>query len=272
MAGSTVGLPAAARRFKMRQLVYKRGFALVADLARVFDISEVTVRADLDALAEEGAIRRVHGGAMSVGERINHQASFAEASQVQPSEKAAIGKLAASLVENQQVIVIDAGTTSLSVARALVQRTDLRDLTVVTNGLNIAMELEAAAPRITVIVTGGTLRPALHCLVNPLGATVLEQVRADIAFIGCNGIDVVAGVTNISLAEADIKRHVMRNTPRTVLIADSSKIGMVRASRICALSDVTALVTDDHCDEAALMAIRDAGVDVLVAATASGMR
>ncbi|MCC2594034.1 DeoR/GlpR family DNA-binding transcription regulator [Tessaracoccus sp. OS52] len=265
MLGNMGGLPAEARRSRMRSLVYKRGFALVTDLAKLFEISEVTVRADLDALAEEGSVRRVHGGAMTVGDVQGHQTSFDEAAQERAYEKELIGRAAAGLVESHQVVAVDAGTTSMAIARALVKRTELRDITVVTNALNIALELEQAIPRVTVIVTGGTLRPALHCLVDPLAGTVLNRIRADIAFVGCNGVDVTAGVTNISLAEADVKRQIIQNATRTVLVADSSKLGLVRASRICPLSAVTVLVTDDSADPAAISAVRDVGVEVVVA-------
>lgn len=248
----------------MRSLVDKRGFALVTDLAKLFEISEVTVRIDLDALAEEGSVRRVHGGAMSVGDAQGHQSSFDEASREQASEKERIGRAAAGLVESHQVVVVDAGTTGMAVARALVQRTELRDITVVTNALNIALELEAAIPRLTVIVTGGTLRPALHCLVDPLAGTVLNRIRADIAFVGCNGIDITAGVTNTSLGEADVKRRIIQNANRTVLVADSSKLGVVRASRICTLKEVTVLVTDITADPVTLGAVRDTGVEIVL--------
>lgn len=265
MPGNLGGLPAAARRSRMRSLVDKRGFALVTDLAKLFEISEVTVRADLDALAEEESVRRVHGGAMSIGYVQGHQTSFDEAAQERAREKELIGHAAAGLVESHQVLAIDAGTTSMAIARALVQRTELRDITVVTNALNIALELEAAIPRVTVIVTGGTLRPALHCLVDPLAGTVFNRIRADIAFVGCNGVDVTAGVTNISLGEADVKRQIIQNATRTVLVADSSKLGLVRASRICKLDEVTVLVTDSAADPLTLRAVRDAGVEVVLA-------
>ena len=265
MQGNSSGLPAAARRSRMRSLVDKHGFALVADLAKLFEISEVTARADLDALAEEGSIRRVHGGAMGVGDLKGNQTSFDEAAQERRQEKELIGHAAAALVESHQVIAVDAGTTAMAIARALVKRTDLRDITVVTNALNIAMELEEAIPRITVIVTGGTLRPALHCLVDPLAGTVLSRIRADIAFVGCNGVDVTAGVTNVSLGEADVKRQIIRNATRTVLVADSSKLGIVRASRICALEDVTILITDRSAESRLVRTVQDAGVVVVLA-------
>lgn len=249
----------------MRSLVDRRGFALVTELAKVFEISEVTVRADLDALAGEGSVRRVHGGAMSVSDAPSHQTSFDEAAQQRAHEKELIGQVAAGLVESHQVVAVDAGTTTMAFARALVRRTDLRDITVVTNALNIALELESAMPRITVILTGGTLRSALHCLVDPLATTVLDRIRADIAVVGGNGVDVTAGLTNISLGEADVKRQMIHNASRTLLVADSSKLGLVRASRVCSLDDVTVLITDSGADPGTLDAVRDAGVDVVLA-------
>ena len=110
-------------------------------------------------------------------------------------EKAAIGRRAADLVWPGATVVLDVGTTTTAVARALLQRTDLEGVTVVTNGLTIASELEAALDRFTVMLTGGTLRRMQHSLVDPMAGLLLDQVHADLAIIGCNGVDPHAGVT-----------------------------------------------------------------------------
>lgn len=262
MHGDLRALPAAARRAKMRELIERRGFALVIDLARMFEISEVTVRTDLDALAESHAIRRVHGGAMSAEKSPWLEPTFDKAAEKRVEEKTRIGRAAAALVESHQVIALDVGTTTTAVARALAARHDLENVTVVTNALNIALELEPVIPRMTVVVTGGTLRPALHSLVDPLADAVLERIRADIAFIGCNGLDVDAGITNTSIGEADVKRRMITTSARAIVVADSSKLGVVRASRVCAVTDVALLVTGGDDVEPGVTALRSAGLDV----------
>jgi hypothetical protein len=163
-------------------------------------------------------VRRVRGGAVPssglLGER-----PF-ESSQLEaPEQKSSIGAHAAGAIAAGDTVILDVGTTTAAIARALVLRTELRDVTVVTNGLNIALELERAAPRISVVVTGGTLRPLQHSLVNPLGTVLLERLHASGAFVGCNGVDPEFGITNINLPEAEVKRAMLLAARRRVIVA-----------------------------------------------------
>ena len=248
-------LPAAVRRARMLEHIEAQGFARVAELSALFGVSEVTVRADLVSLE----VQRVHGGAVAAQRTENpFEQSLLDASD----EKRRIGTTAAALVESGQAIVLDVGTTTTAVAAALLERADLRDVVVITNALNIAMLLEAAIPRFTVVVTGGTLRPLQHSLVDPLAGAVLEHIRADLAFIGCSGVDVVAGITNINLPEADVKRRMLATAARSIVVADSSKLGVSQLSRVAPLADIDALITGAEADTVAL---RAAGLDVIPA-------
>jgi len=153
------------------------------------------------------------------------------------------------------------GSTALAVAHALVERRDLHDLTVVTNGLSIALALEPALPRLSVIVTGGTLRPLQHSLVNPYASQLIDSLRFDLAIIGCNGVDVAAGVTNVNLPETEVKRQVMRQSGRCILVADGSKLGVTELGVVGALSDFDCLVTSGATAEA-IDALTNAGLRV----------
>ena len=217
-------------------------FLRVIELGERFGVSEVTVRADLDALAALGEVRRVHGGAMLISNP-RAERSFEDSATSHAEEKAAIARAAAALVSNGDVVALDVGTTTTALATALGAREDLTAATVVTNGLNIALELERAAPRITVVVTGGTLRPLQHSLVNPLATMVLSTINPDIAFVGCNGVDPVRGVTNVNLPEAEVKRQMLSAARRRVIIADGSKLGQVAAVHLCPVADVDLVVT-----------------------------
>jgi DeoR family transcriptional regulator of aga operon len=124
-----------------------------------------------------------------------------------------------------------------------VERIDLREVVVVTNGLTIALALESAIPRFTVVVSGGTLRPLQHSLVAPFAAPLLDALHVDVAFIGCNGVDPVAGVTNVNLPEAEVKRAVLERTQRAVLVADSGKLGRIGAGVIAPVSSFERLIT-----------------------------
>jgi DeoR family transcriptional regulator of aga operon len=246
--------PAAARRDQIRDIINQQGFARVADLSQRFDVTEVTVRADLDSLAIAGAVQRVHGGAVAGTDSSSRELAFDESLLAAGNEKRHIGTTAASLVENGQVIVLDVGTTTTAIARALIARSDLVDVTIVTSALNIAVLLEPAIPRFTVIVTGGTLRPLQHSLVDPLASAVLDKISADVAFIGCSGVDVSAGITNVNLPEADIKRRMIDAAARVIVVADSTKLGVRHQSRVAQLSDVDALITGPEADTAAIEA------------------
>lgn len=256
-------LPADVRRDRIRERLDARGYVRVSEVAHDFGVSTVTARADVDALVDSGVARRVHGGAVATDAR--PESSFEESLAASASAKRTIGERAAALVSSGQSVFLDVGTTALSVARALAQRAELRDVVVITNGLNIALELEPEIPRFTVIVTGGALRPLQHSLVDPLARTLLQQVHADVAVLGCNGVDVEAGITNVNLPEAEVKAHMVEASDRVVIVADATKLGRVTLGRVCALDAVDALVTDAEADPAVVDELRAAGVAVEVA-------
>lgn len=261
--------PASLRRERMYALINERDFVPVSELSRAFSVSEVTVRTDLEELDARGLVRRVRGGALPRSVRASEQ-PFEQTAVVAAAAKAAIGRAAAALVSSGQTVILDVGTTTTALARALTERVDLREVTVFTNGLKVALELEPAVPRLRVVVTGGTLRPLQHSLVDPLGARMLEDVHADVAFIGCNGVDAQGGVTNVNLPEAEIKQRMLRAAERRVVVADGSKLGRVALSRLCGIDDVDLLVTDASADREALAGLTDVGVQIQVAEVTTG--
>ena len=143
-----------------------------------------------------------------------------------------------------ETILLDVGSTTTAIASALVLRSDLEDLTVFTSSLTIALELEAAIPRFTVVVTGGTLRPMQHSLVDPLGAEILDKINVASAFIGCNGVHPEEGITNVNLPEASMKRRMVDAAQRCAIVADGAKIGNISVVKVADLSEVDLLVTD----------------------------
>lgn len=264
---TTAQLDAPRRRELALALVAERGFVRVAELSRAFGVTTVTARADLDALERQGGIRRVHGGAVPVSsplsaERPDREPSFEEALEASVEPKQRIGELAASLVKSGQSIILDVGTTTLQVARALRARTDLDDVVIFTNGLSIALELEAEIPRFTVVVTGGTLRPKQHSLVHPLAGSMLDDVHVDLAFIGCNGVDPLHGVTNANLPEAEVKALMLRAAARSIVVADATKLGEAHLGRIAPIDAFDALVTDAAAPPPIVAELVDAGLAV----------
>lgn len=236
-------MPAELRRGRMLSLVREREFVRVADLSSLFGISEVTVRADLAQLADKGLLQRVHGGAIVRGPEPRLERSFEEALDEHWAEKSAIGKHAAASVRSGETVILDVGTSTAALAKALVARLDLVDVTVFTASLQIAMDLEPAIPRINVVVTGGTLRPKQHSLVDPMAGFILDNINASTAFIGCNGVHPDAGITNVNIPEAELKRKIVAAAQRTVVVADGAKLGNISVAKVANLSDIDQVIT-----------------------------
>jgi DeoR family transcriptional regulator of aga operon len=261
--------PAAARREQILAIVEERGFAKVGELSRLFGISEVTVRADLDALASLGAVQRVHGGAVSgaaTGRSPGLESPFEQSMLAASDEKARIGRAAAALVQSHQAIVLDVGTTTSAIATALLERDDLQGVVVITNALNIALLLEPVIPRFTVVVTGGTVRPLQHSLVDPLAGVVFDRIRADLAFIGCSGVDAGSGITNVNLPEADLKRRMLEASARCIVVADSAKLGVTQQSRVAPIGEIETLITGAEADPGQLRRLEATGLRIVLAA------
>jgi DeoR family transcriptional regulator, aga operon transcriptional repressor len=267
--GSSRPVPARVRRDRMLAMLRERDFVRVSDLSERFEVSEVTVRADLDALEARGQLRRVRGGAVPRS-AAPVERPFEEAEIAAAEQKRAIAQAAAALVHDGDTIVLDVGTTKTAIAQALAARDDLTDVTVFTSSLTIALALEPASHRLTVVVTGGTLRPKQHSLVEPLGGLVLASINAGTAFVGCNGIDIERGVTNVNLPETEIKRLILRASQRRVVCADGSKLGQVALAHVCDLDDVDLLITDTGADRELVAALRDTGLEVQLAEPLDG--
>lgn len=258
----TEGLPTELRRELIAREVDDRGFTRVKDLSTEYGVSEVTIRGDLDILDRRGLLRRVRGGA--VGGDLAKEPTYEEALGINSEDKVAIGRLAASLVRPNETIFLDVGSTCVAVAQQLVARTELTDVLIATNGLRTALALEPGIPRLTVVVSGGTLRPLQHSLVNPLAISAIGHVRAHTAFIGCNGIT-PEGVFNLNLPEAEIKRLMIASARSVVVVADGSKLGETSLALICEIATIDRLITTRSAKTSSIRKLRDMGVKVDIA-------
>lgn len=250
------------RRDALSALVAQHEFASIQDLARELGVSEVTVRTDVEALAKAGRLRRIRGGAMRALEPISEQVYEARESS-HAAEKETIGRAAAAMIRPGDGIVLDVGTTTMAIARAIGERQDLHEVTVFTPALNIALALEPAIPRIQVVVTGGTLRPQQHSLVEPMSNLILSRIRATIGFIGCNGIDPQSGIMGLSLPDVVLKQVILEASRRRVVVADASKFGQTALVKVCDLRDVDEVLTAGPVDPERLRLIQDAGLAVV---------
>ena len=211
-------------------------------------------------------LTRIRGGAVAEG--VNYDLPLRYKTERHPSEKQRIGALAASMVRAGQVAGLNGGTTATEVARALATRSDLGSaglsptLTVVTNALNIATEL-AIRQHIKIVTTGGVARPQSYELTGPLATGVLEQVTLDVAFLGVDGIDAVAGATAHHEGEASINRLMGRQARQVIIVADSSKVGQRAFARICTPAEIDVLVTDAGIAAEDAARLQAAGVNVV---------
>ncbi|MDV6374657.1 DeoR/GlpR family DNA-binding transcription regulator [Deinococcus arenicola] len=233
-----------ARRGEILSLAQQNGEVLASELSKLLGVSEVTVRSDLKALAEAGQLRRTRGGARLLLD-LHRESPLEETSQKYSAAKRRIGRAAAALVQDGETVFLDVGSTTTEVARAL--SPTLREVTVITNGLNIALELERL-PNLRVIVTGGTLRPLQHSLVSPYALEILRHIHADRLFLGCNGVSTEAGVTNANHEEAEIKRAMVQQSREIVVVADHSKLGQISRAQVAPMSAVHTLITDRQGD------------------------
>lgn len=254
-------LLAEERRRKILMLLETEGRVTVNDLVRRFDVSTVTMRADLDILAENGALVRSHGGAVRRLDPVqDYSVAFKET--IHHAEKVRIGQAAAGLLKPNQTIILDSGTTTLQVARHIKQQ-KLKGLTVVTNALNIANEL-VDAPNVSLIMLGGILRQVSNSFVGPQAERMLAALHADHLFLGVDGLDLEVGPTTPDILEAELNSLMIAVSTEVTIVADSSKIGRRSLSTIGSLSAIHRLITDDRIAPEAAQAIQARGLELIV--------
>jgi DeoR/GlpR family transcriptional regulator of sugar metabolism len=226
--------------------VRRNGGVRVSDLTRQLNVSDMTIRRDLEALAERGLLEKVHGGATAIGEHSTDEPGFEAKSYRQRREKEAIARHAASRVRPGSAIGVSAGTTTHALAPYLC---DVPGITVVTNSIPVADVLyRAGRPDQTVVLTGG-LRTPSDALVGPFAVSAIRELHLDLIFMGVHGMDGRSGFTTPNLMEADTNRALVSAGRRLVVLADHSKWEMVGISSIAALSEAHVLITDSGIDD-----------------------
>ena len=238
--------------------------ASVAELSEIFHVSPVTIRNDLNQLADQGRIVRIHGGARIVNGRARQEFSFATRQGINAGRKERIGRLAASLVSPMDSILLDASTTAIALAQALKQRATLRDVTVVTTGVWTALEL-LDAPGVNVVLAGGNVRSITGSVTGPIADQVLQGFNLQKAFLGAWGVSVEEGLTDTHLLEVELKKSVIERTQEVIAVVDGSKFGRLGLASFAALHEISCLITDDSAPIEMLDTLRGLGVDVMVA-------
>lgn len=240
-------LLAEQRRALIMDEVRRRGGVRVNELTRRLGVSDMTVRRDLDALARQGMLEKVHGGAVPVVDASTHEPGFEAKSGLEPTAKEEIARAAAALVPPGSAVALSGGTTTYALAQQLL---DVTDLTVVTNSVRVADVFHVAQRNAgrrqgaaTVVLTGGVRTPS-DALVGPVADQAIATLHFDMLFVGVHGISVEAGLSTPNLAEAETNRRLVQSARRVVVVADHTKWGTVGLSSFASLDQVDILVTD----------------------------
>lgn len=255
---SIMMLPAERRR-RILEEVERRGAVRTSELSELFSISPITIRHDLRELARKGLLVRTHGGAVSRGQS-SLEFSHDEKALRNIEEKKRIAEKAAAMIADGSTVFLGPGSTTLQMIPHLY---DKKDLTVITNSLNIAMEL-ARIPTLEVEVVGGVLRRVSFALVGPLAERCFEDFFVDQLFFGVHAVSLEHGLTEPDIGEAKLYKLMLRCAHRRIVLADHSKFRKFAHAKIADLADINTIITDNLVDEGYIEAIRDLGVEVVV--------
>lgn len=225
------------RRNKIIQLIKSGSPVKVVELSILFTVSEATIRRDLQELENLGLLQRTHGGAVSP--QLDSELSFQDREVFLLDEKRQIALAAANLVEDGETILLDAGTTTREIARALCGKR----LTVATNSMDVAFVF-AEEPNIEVLLLGGAWRKSINSLVGPLTNAMLKLFCFDKAFVAANAVDCALGASTHNLAEAETKALMLQSARQAILVVDHSKFEQKTFCRICNLNELSMLITD----------------------------
>ena len=256
--GSGRGLAKEQRRRVIRALVESNAQGNVSELARRFSVSEVTIRSDLAALADTGALVRVHGGALPPGD--NEDLPITVKQTLYHAEKVRIAIEASGMIQDGETVILDSGTTTAEIARQI-RGLKLRSLNVITNAINVAVLL-ANAHHVNLIIPGGVLRRKSWSLAGPQAEQALRGLQADRLFLGVDSLDPEIGLMTPHVLEAKLNALMIRIARQTVAVTDSSKLLRRNLSVIAPVEQVHLLITDRAAAPDAVAAIRARGVEV----------
>nr|WP_187695072.1 DeoR/GlpR family DNA-binding transcription regulator [Thermosediminibacter litoriperuensis] len=250
-----IDLFAEERRLKIADMIKNTKSITVSELARTFGVSESTIRRDLQFLEDQGYIQRTHGGAIL--QHSHYEPTYLEKESKEAASKKEIGILSSKLVKDGDTILLDSGTTTLSIARNLKGKR----ITVVTNSPVIAMELFTDED-IEVILVGGIFRKETRALVGPIAEKNLKEFKVDKAFIGANGV-ALDGITTPNIIEATTKRVMIEISSQPYIVADHTKFGISTFVRFANLSDIAAIITDRNVDLKWVTSFEEAGTEII---------
>jgi DeoR family transcriptional regulator of aga operon len=248
------------RQNNILQWINQRNRITIGEVCEYYAVSEATARRDLESLAANGKVQRVHGGAIAIG-KAPPEMPILQRQVDQINEKKRIGVLAASLVKDGETVFLGSGTTVLEVARNLLER---QNLTVITNSLPVVILLSDYAD-ITIVCVGGLLRPSEFSFIGHMAEQVLSEVRADKVFIGVRAINVKEGLTNDYLPETLTDRAILNIGRENIVVADHTKFGRSSTALLVPIQQIHTLITDTGTPAEVIKEISKQNIRVLTA-------
>ncbi len=247
------------RQNRIMEIMRQQNAVSVATLSSLMKVSEVTIRKDLTMLEEQHMLYRVHGSAILVNRYINDR-SVAEKEKLYADEKHAIGAYAARLIGPDDTIMVASGTTTLALVREIGQNDRL---TVITSAFSVASELSTRRS-VDVIQLGGMVRRSSLSVLGPFAEQMLGSLSCSKLFMGVDGVDLDYGVTTTNHIEASLHKQMIASVQKVIVLADSSKFGRRGFSKICDMSAVDQIITDDRAPASVIERLQESGVDVTV--------
>lgn len=239
------------------QLVNERGSIRVTELSELCNVTEETIRRDLDRLETEGKLMRSHGGAVSTKEPQTETPYFVRET-TNAEQKRSIARQAIQYINERDTIILDASSTAWYMAQIMPDF----PLTVLTNSIKVAMEL-STKEKVQVISTGGLLTPRSLSYVGPLAERSLNMYHVDKAFISCKGVHNQRGISESNEQQALIKHKMISISDQVYILADYSKFGVQAFTHVAPISDIDCIITDDQTDRAAIVELRELNVEVI---------
>jgi len=253
-----------ARRMAVLEIARDDSMVRVSELSQRLGVSQVSIRRDLEKLVEYGLLKRVHGGAVAVQQE-DVSEFYGQKLVLHQEEKRRIARAALSLIRPHDRIILDSGTTVLNLAQEIAQHAnDLKRLTVITAAWSVFREL-ASVRDITLIILGGIYLPDSQTLVGPQTVAGLHNLHVDRLFLGADGLSLLSGVTTSNMLEAEVSRAMVRAADLVTVLTDSSKIDNVGFTSIVPISQIHQLITDEGVPADFVDALREQGVEVILA-------
>ena len=251
-------LMAEERRQRILALLQSEGRVIVGGLSKIFGVSQITIRKDLDSLQERGLVQRSHGGALPpAASSALFDPSLQEKQQQHAPEKQRIAAAAVKMVSDGCCVMLDSGTTTAAIAQGLKK---FSSLTIITNAINIAAEF--GATNFEVVLTGGSLRKNSFSMVGPIAEDVLKEMHADILFLGVDGFDLEVGLTTPNILEARVNRAMIASARKIVAVCDSTKFSHRSLSRIAPVSALHHVITDRNLPDSIAEALKSQNIEV----------